>query len=269
MPELPEVETVRRGIAPVLQNAIVEEVVVRERRMRLPVPKNFRQRLKGRRIITIGRRGKYLTFQLDDGGAVIAHLGMSGAFYFSETPPREKHEHVGFQINGRFLIYHDPRRFGGFALFEGEPENHPLLCEIGPEPLSAKFNGKCLFEALHKRHSPIKTAVMDGKVVAGVGNIYASESLYLAKIRPQTSAARLSVVRMSALAAAIKDVLRRAIRAGGSSMRDFYHPDNSPGYFQTKWKVYGRKGESCQCGGVIRKIVQSNRATYYCPRCQR
>lgn len=269
MPELPEVETVRRGIAPYLESSSIEEVVVRERRMRLPVPKNFRSRLRGRRILSVGRRGKYLIFQLEDGVAVIAHLGMSGAFYFSPTPPKEKHEHVGIQIDERFLIYRDPRRFGGFALCEGVPEEHSLLREMGPEPLSKKFDGKCLHAALCNRSSPIKTAIMDGKVVAGVGNIYASESLHLAKIRPQTSAAKLSVVRMNSLTSAIKDVLRRAIRAGGSSMRDFHHPDNSPGYFQTRWRVYGHEGESCECGGTIRKIVQSNRATYYCPRCQR
>lgn len=269
MPELPEVETVRRGVAPHIVGHIIEDAIVRERRLRLPVDEDFCKYVRGRRVIELRRRGKYLIFVLD-GGALIAHLGMSGGFYFSSSPPdRKVHEHIGMQINGQFLIYKDTRRFGCIVCCDGAPDSHALLKKLGPEPLSAAFHGTALRAGLRGRSTPLKTALMDGALVAGIGNIYAAESLHIAGIRPQTLARRLSLVRAEKLAAAIKDVLRRAIRAGGSTIRDFAHPDNAPGYFQMQWKVYGREGVPCACGGVIKKIKQNGRATYYCPRCQK
>ncbi|MGI9306290.1 MAG: bifunctional DNA-formamidopyrimidine glycosylase/DNA-(apurinic or apyrimidinic site) lyase [Gammaproteobacteria bacterium] len=268
MPELPEVETVRRGIAGQLRGKCIDEVIVRCRRLRLPVDKNLRARLVGKTVLRMRRRGKYLIFDLD-GGAVVAHLGMSGVFYFSKTPPQNKHEHIALQIGGQFLIYHDPRRFGCFVWHAGAPDSHPLLRNLGAEPLSAKFNGALLCDAWKGRAAPVKTALLDGRAVAGIGNIYAAESLHLARIRPQTPAGKISAARAEKLAAAIKQILQKALRAGGSTLRNFSHPDGAPGHFQMQWKVYGRAGKPCACGGAIKKITQSGRATYYCPRCQK
>ena len=269
MPELPEVETVRRGIARHVCKKRIDAVVVRRRMLRLPVDKNLPEILTGKTIATLRRRGKYLIFNTDGGGSVIAHLGMSGVFYFSDSPPHKKHEHIGLLIGGRFLIYHDPRRFGCFVWHAGAPESHALLCNLGAEPLSEKFNGAALRACMRGKKTPVKTALLDGRTVAGIGNIYANESLHAAKIRPQTPAGSLSAARAELLAAALKTVLRKALRAGGSSMRDFVNPESAPGYFQTQWKVYGREGELCGCGGRIKKTTQSARSTYYCPRCQR
>ena len=268
MPELPEVETVRRGVVGHIRNKRLEKVIVRCRTLRLPVDENLPKILTGKTVFNLRRRGKYLIFDLD-GGAIISHLGMSGVFYFSDSPPQKKHEHIGLLIGGRFLIYHDPRRFGCFVWHPGAPESHPLLRYLGAEPLSAKFCGDVLRGFLRGKKSPIKTVLLDGRIVAGIGNIYAGESLHMAKIRPQTPAGKISAARAAVLAAAIKHILQKALRAGGSTMRDFINPDSAPGYFQTQWKVYGRAGESCACGGRIKKITQSGRATYYCPRCQR
>lgn len=269
MPELPEVETVRRGIAPHIVGRRIEKTIVRERRLRLPIQKNFCKNVDGRRVINLRRRGKYLIFILEN-GALLAHLGMSGVLYFSSSPPRKTmHEHFGLKIGERFLIYKDPRRFGCVVFCEGEIDSHPLLKNMGPEPLSAAFDGAVLRARLRGRATPLKNALMDGKVVAGIGNIYAAESLHMAGIRPQTPARKLSAVRAEKLAAAIKNVLRRAIQSGGSTLRDFAKADGAPGYFQTQWKVYGREGARCTCGGAIKKIVQAARATYYCPRCQK
>ena len=268
MPELPEVETVCRGIARHATGRIIEQVIVRERRLRLPVDNNLRRRLCGQKIVQVRRRGKYLIFDCAD-GAVIAHLGMSGVFYFADSPPHQTHEHIGLKIGGRFLIYKDPRRFGCFVWSSGAPESHALLCALGPEPLSANFNGDTLRRALQNKSVAIKPALLDGRTVAGVGNIYASESLHLAGIRPQTVARKIGALRTERLAAAIKTILRRAIAAGGSTIKDFAQPDNTPGYFQTSWKVYAQAGTKCACGGTVRQIRQSGRTTYYCPRCQR
>ena len=258
----------RRGIAPQVIGGRIDSVIVRERRLRLPVSANLRARILGRRVLDVRRRGKYLIFDIG-GDAIIAHLGMSGIFYFSSSPPQQKHEHIGLKIGGQFLIYRDPRRFGCFVYGVGAGESHPLLQKLGPEPLSAKFTGKVLRSALGHRQTPIKTALLNGAIVAGIGNIYASESLHLARIRPQTAAGTLSVVRAERLAAAIKTTLKKAIAAGGSSMRDFSHPNHEAGYFQTQWRVYERGGGDCNCGGRIVRIVQGGRATYYCPRCQK
>ena len=210
-------ETVRRGIAAAVVGRRIEDAIVRERRLRLPVERFFCRNVRGRRVLNLRRRGKYLIFELDD-GALIAHLGMSGGFYFSESPPAKKaHEHIGLRIGGRFLIYRDPRRFGCIVRCDAAPDSHALLKNLGPEPLSPQFGGAVLHRSLRGRGAPIKAALMDGKIVAGIGNIYASESLHLAKVRPQTAASRVSAARAETLAAAIKIILRRALRAGGST----------------------------------------------------
>ena len=269
MPELPEVETVRRGVRQRVIGQRIANTIINERRLRAPIDSRFCKQTRGRRINNLRRRGKYLIFDLDC-GAFIVHLGMSGVLYFSSSPPnRNLHEHVGFKIGDAFLVYKDPRRFGCIVFCKSDPDSHPMLNRLGPEPLSAKFNGAMLRANLRGRATPIKSALLDGKVVAGIGNIYASESLHLAKIRPQTPAKQLSAARAEKLAAAIKTVLQNAIRAGGSTIRDFTNASGAPGYFQTQWKVYAREGEKCCCGGTIQKIVQTARATYYCPRCQR
>lgn len=277
MPELPEVETVRRGIAPLSCGRRIGRVVVRCRKLRKPIDARLRAKISGKIIRQIRRRAKYLIFELeDDAGesslAIIAHLGMSGVFYFSDKPPQQKHEHIGLELGGRFLIYRDPRRFGCFVLANTKSapiESHPLLCKLGVEPLSAAFNGRSFLATLQKRQVSIKTALLDGRIVAGVGNIYASESLHAAGISPNTIAANISAVRAQRLAKAIKDILRRAIRAGGSTIRDYAQPSGEAGFFQMSWKVYGRADMPCACGGTIRKIQQNGRATYYCPKCQR
>lgn len=271
MPELPEVETVRRGIAPHLRGRTIAKATVREGRLRRPVG-SLRQ-IEGKTALRARRRGKYILVDFDD-GALIVHLGMSGTLYFSEKPPQPPHEHVGLLLKAdarrgaRFLIYRDPRRFGCFFWCAGDPDSHPLLREIGPEPLSRQFSGGILHAALVGRQSAIKPALMDSRIVAGVGNIYASESLHLAGVRPQTLAGRLSPQRADAVADAVRRTLRSAIDAGGSTIRDYARPQGDPGMFQMQWRVYGREKLSCSCGGTIKRIVQAGRATYYCPRCQ-
>lgn len=268
MPELPEVETVRRGVRPHIVGQRIDNVIIRERRLRVPVNSDFKKRVSGQCISDLRRRGKYLMFDLERGG-LLTHLGMSGVLFFSDSPPnRTMHEHVGLQFKERFLLFKDPRRFGCMIWCAHPPDSHPLLANLGPEPLSAKFNGKVLQSKLQNKSVAIKSALMDGKTVAGVGNIYAVEALHLAGIRPQTPARRLCAERTRALSSAIKTVLRRAIRAGGSTLRDFAHPDREPGWFQTQWKVYGRKDQQCSCGARIKQIIQNNRSTYYCPNCQ-
>ena len=268
MPELPEVETVRRAIRPHLVGRRIEDAVVRQHSFRLPAPKNLRRLIVGKHVGETRRRGKYLIVELAEGGALIIHLGMSGSLFFSPSPPREKHEHIGARVGGRFLIYKDPRRFGCFVHCAGAPDLHPLLRGLGPEPLSAAFSGAALFRLLQNRKTPIKTALMNSRLIAGVGNIYASESLHLAGVAPQTLAGDIDSERARRLAAAIKKTLRKAIAAGGSTIRDFANADGAPGYFQMQWRVYGRDGERCGCGGVVQKIRQNGRATYYCPECQ-
>ncbi len=267
MPELPEVETVKRGIRPHIIGRCITAAIVREHRFRLPAPKNLNQLTRGKKILEVRRRGKYIIIDLDK-GALIIHLGMSGIVYFALSPPDKKHEHIALQIDDKFLIYKDPRRFGCFVYCTDSADTHPLLQKIGCEPLSAKFNGIVLQKLMKRRQSPIKTALLNGELVAGIGNIYASESLHLAGISPQMPAAEIDKTRAICLAKAIKTTLRRAIVAGGSTIRDFAQPGGESGYFQTQWQVYSRNGQLCKCGGVIKKIVQSGRSTYYCPKCQ-
>ena len=269
MPELPEVEVTRRGIEPHLVGRKIDAVAVREARLRWRIPEAVRA-LAGREVRSVRRRGKYLLLDCGD-GHLILHLGMSGSLRLvaPETVPG-KHDHVDFAIGGRLLRLRDPRRFGAVLWTEAPPEVHPLIRRLGVEPLSRAFNAGG-FHALTRGHrAAIKQFLMDGHRVVGVGNIYASESLFLAGIDPRTGAGRLSAARCARLVDAIKRTLRTAIRAGGSSLRDFVGSDGAQGYFQRRAWVYDRAGQECRkCGGKIRRIVQGQRASFYCPTCQR
>jgi len=263
MPELPEVEVTRIGLAAQLVGSRVRSAVAR-------VPAGFGRGLAGQHLAGIRRRGKYLLFDFDD-GHLLVHLGMSGSLRLVAPgkPPR-KHDHVDIDFDGKVLRFRDPRRFGACLWIAGDPADHPLLARLGMEPLAREFTAAALAAALDGRQSAIKPAIMDANIVVGVGNIYASESLHRAGIDPRTPAGRISRSRLARLVPAIKATLRAAIRAGGSSLRDYVRSDGGPGDFQLRHRVYGRAGESCRvCGAPIRMLRQSNRATYYCPRCQR
>ena len=269
MPELPEVEVTRRGIAPHLIGREIAAVAVREPRLRWRVPDAV-LRLAGRTVRAVERRGKYLLIDCG-GGHLIVHLGMSGSLRLvsRETAP-QKHDHVDLAFGARVLRMRDPRRFGAVLWTEAPPESHPLIRHLGVEPLSRGFDAPRLRALARACRTSIKQFLMDGRRIVGVGNIYASEALFIAGIRPQTAAQRLSPERCSRLVAAIKRTLRAAIRAGGSSLRDFVGSDGEPGHFQTRYRVYGREGLPCRrCAGTIRRIVQGQRATYYCPICQK
>lgn len=270
MPELPEVEITRRGIAPHLQDQIVTAVVVRQPRLRYPVPEDLAGRVSGLRVRSVRRRAKYLLLDFGE-GCVLIHLGMSGSLrVLAADVPAARHDHVDLVLGARLLRLRDPRRFGAVLWLDAPAEAHPLLAGLGLEPLEPGFDGPALQAMCAGRRTPIKQLIMDGHLLVGVGNIYASESLFRAGIHPSTPAGRLSPARCARLAGCIRDTLSDALAAGGSSLRDFVHSDGSPGYFQQQYYVYGRAGEACRaCGGKIRKQVMGQRATFYCPRCQR
>jgi formamidopyrimidine-DNA glycosylase len=280
MPELPEVETVCRGLERALTGKILTRVEARRPDLRIPLPPGFAARLARRRIERIARRAKYILLHLDDGQVVIAHLGMSGRMRLQGARPEPPgpHDHVIFEAeDGTVVYFNDARRFGLMTLAElAELDAHPLLAGLGPEPLDDAFNGPALAAALAGRKTPIKAALLDQRVVAGLGNIYVSEALFHAGLSPRRKAATVQGERAERLAAAVKSVLQAAIAAGGSSLRDHVQPDGELGYFQHRWAVYGREGlpcPGCDCAvattGGIRRIVQSNRSTYFCPRRQR
>ncbi len=288
MPELPEVETVRRGLAEVMEGRRVEKVEVRRYDLRIPVPDDFARRLQGRTLETLGRRAKYLVGEFDDGTILLAHLGMSGRMII-ETPEDDvqrpgvfsydpgshaRHEHIVFHVgNGTVIRFSDPRRFGLMTLTDREGfADHKLIRHLGPEPTGIDFTGPVLAARLRGKQTPIKAALLDQRVVAGVGNIYACEALYAAGISPRRQAATVQGRRADRLAAAVRDVLGEAIAAGGSSLRDHVAPTGELGYFQHRFKVYGRTGEpcpGCDCGQAVRRIVQSGRSTFYCAKRQR
>ena len=269
MPELPEVETVRRGLAPHLTGRQLAGAEVREPRLRWPIPSDLTARLVGRRIIALTRRGKYLLVHLD-AGHLILHLGMSGSLRLvpAGTPP-EKHDHVDLLLaDGARLRFRDPRRFGAL-LWSDAPDSHPLIAPLGIEPLEPGFDAEWLYRQTRGRQGPIKSWLMDAHRIVGIGNIYANEALFHAGIHPLLPTGRLTRPRAQRLVTAIKDTLARAIEAGGSSLRDFVDGHGEPGYFQQTYYVYGRAGEPCrQCGTPIRLTRLSNRATSFCPRCQ-
>ena len=289
MPELPEVETVRRGLAPHLQGRRIERAIQNRPDLRWPLPERFAERLTGRRVMALGRRGKYLLLDLGEPGGetLIVHLGMSGRFLLSEGGTREegarfhhaalapgKHDHVVLEMEGGArAIFNDARRFGAMDLWPtGALETHRLLAGMGPEPLGNAFGGAALAEALEGRRTTLKAALLDQRRVAGLGNIYVCEALFAARLSPLREAGSLGRAACERLARAIRETLTLAIEAGGSSLRDFRGAEGELGYFQHRFAVYGREGEPCArptCRGRIARIVQSARSTFHCPRCQR
>ncbi len=271
MPELPEVETIRRGIAAHAVGRRIRGVVVRTAALRWSIPRNLGRAVSGLVIRGIERRGKYLLVRCDS-GALILHLGMSGSLRILPlgTQP-QPHDHFDLILdNGALVRLRDPRRFGAVLWDAGDPLKHPLLRDLGPEPLTTTFNGKWLFDQTRNRSAAIKQVLMDSHAVAGVGNIYASEALFRAGINPRIQAKRIGLPRYEKLAGAVKQTLKLAIRAGGSSLRDFVKADGAPGYFQQQCMVYERAGEPCRkCRAPIRRIRQGGRSTFYCPRCQK
>lgn len=275
MPELPEVETVVRGLRPHLTGRKFITVEQRRPDLREKLPRQFARRLEGRQVAAIDRRAKYILILLDDGNVLVVHLGMSGQFVLGDKPnAAAPHEHLAFTLDdGRVLRFTDPRRFGLMDLIPlAGLAGHRRFAGIGPEPLSAEFTAAALTGTLNGRRGPIKSALIDQKVVAGVGNIYACEALYAAGISPKRKSHTVVRDRADRLVSALKDVLQKAIAAGGSSARDYVNASGEQGWFQAQWAVYDREGQpcpGCDCGGGIRRIVQSGRSTFYCPRRQR
>jgi formamidopyrimidine-DNA glycosylase len=270
MPELPEVETVRLGLIPHFEGRTLERVLVRRHDLRQPIPKTLPKRLAGRKLIQIGRRAKYLLLHFDQGRTLILHLGMSGRIQIGKgAAPEGKHDHLVLMFEGgATATFTDPRRFGLALLAEEKTlASHPLFAGLGPEPLGREFKPQTLLEGLKNRRGPLKPALMDQKLVVGVGNIYASEALFQAGLSPLRPAGSLSSREAAKLTKSIKDVLARAIKAGGSSLRDHKRPDGELGYFQHHFAVYGRQGQpcpGCTCKDGIRRIVQAGRSTFYC-----
>ena len=289
MPELPEVETVRRGLQPALEGRVIVRAETRRPDLRWPFPERMAERLTGRRAIALRRRSKYILAELDGDETLIVHLGMSGRISVafpadrpSETPGgfshaqplADKHDHVVLETDeGVTVTYNDARRFGAMDLAPtGALDAHRLLAGIGPEPLGNGFDESYLADRLHGRNAPVKAVLLDQRVVAGLGNIYVCEALFRAGIAPRRKAGRVSPSKAGELVRAIREVLRDAIEAGGSSLRDYRRTDGELGYFQHVFSVYGREGMPCPtpgCAGVVRRIVQSGRSSFYCPRCQR
>jgi formamidopyrimidine-DNA glycosylase len=279
MPELPEVETVMRGLQQRLEGRVIVRATAHRPDLRWPLPEGLQKRLTGARVTGFRRRGKYILMRLADGDSVLLHLGMSGRMVLTPLRPNlpTLHEHLVRETDdGWRLGFVDPRRFGSVDLVPTPQEDtHRLLADLGPEPLDPTFSPARLSASLAGKRTPIKAALLDQKVVAGLGNIYVCEALFRARISPQRSAHTIPGIRASRLVPAIKDTLREAIAAGGSTLRDYVQPGGELGYFQHAWKVYGREGEACErcpgrpaCPG-IRRITQSARSTFYCPRTQR
>ncbi len=283
MPELPEVETVRRGLLPAMEGAKIVKANVRRPDLRWPFPERMAERLTGQEVTTLRRRSKYILADLSGGETLILHLGMSGRILISGDPlgqfhhthpAPEKHDHVVLDMsNGARITFNDARRFGAMDLGPTATiESHKMLATLGPEPLGNAFNEAYLIAALKGRMTPIKAALLDQRIVAGLGNIYVCEALYRAGISPKRKAGRISAPRIARLVPVIRDVLTEAIDAGGSSLRDYRQADGELGYFQHTFRVYDREGGACRtegCPNVIHRIVQSGRSSFYCPTCQR
>jgi len=289
VPELPEVETVRRGLAPAMEGARFKKVEVRHRGLRWPIAKDFEKRLEGETVQGLGRRAKYLTADLSSGDVLIMHLGMSGSFrvghesrpgvYYHERSKSTAHDHVVFHMsNGEIVTFNDPRRFGSMKIVaRAKIDQEPLLRSIGPEPLGNEFDAAMLAEACAGKKTSLKAALLDQRVVAGLGNIYVCEALFRAQLSPKRRASTIADrngkpnVRAEALVVSIKAVLQDAIKAGGSSLRDHRRADGSLGDFQHNFLVYDREGQPCPggCKGTVKRIVQSGRSTFYCPSCQK
>jgi len=270
MPELPEVETTIRGLEPVLVGRRIDSIDLRRADLRRPFPPDLRQRITGARVTGLGRRAKYGLIATDRGDTMIFHLGMSGHWRLDPTEIG-KHDHVVIETDeGRRLALNDHRRFGSIDLARSDAlEAYGPFVNMGPEPLGLDFDGAYLGRALAGRSAPIKALLLDQRIVAGLGNIYVCEALNVARIAPGRGGGHIGRARLDALAGAIRSVLRAAIQAGGSSLRDYVRPDGELGYFSSEWRVYGREGESCACGSLVRRRVDSGRSTFYCPKCQR
>lgn len=283
MPELPEVETVRRGLAPTMEGTVIAQADVNRPDLRWPFPPRMANRLTGQRVLRLRRRSKYILADLASDETLLIHLGMSGRMLISgdpqgqfvhEHPAPEKHDHVVFHMaNGARITFNDPRRFGAMDLMStATAEAHPLLAKLGPEPLGNDFNEGYFAAALKGKNTPIKSALLDQRIVAGLGNIYVCEALYRAGISPKRRAGQISAIRVASLVPIIRDVIAEAIDAGGSSLRDFRQTDGELGYFQHRFDVYDREGGPCRTPGCTRRItriVQSGRSSFYCPLCQR
>ena len=271
MPELPEVETTCKGISPHIEKNIITKVIVRNRSLRWPIPIGLNKKLSNQKIISVTRRAKYILINTNIGSLII-HLGMSGSLrILSGDEAVEKHDHFELQFkDGIALRLRDPRRFGCVLWEKHDPLKHKLLVNLGPEPLDKEFNADLLFEKSRKRKTTIKQFIMDAKIVVGVGNIYASESLFLSGINPKRLAGKITKQNALDLTAAIKKILKQAIKQGGTTLKDFTSSDGKPGYFQQKLKVYGRKDESCvKCKKPIKQIILGQRSTFYCSNCQK
>jgi formamidopyrimidine-DNA glycosylase len=271
MPELPEVETTRRGLAPLVCGTTIAAVVVRNRALRKPIPRDLARNLTGRRIDALERRAKYLLFRAGD-GTLIVHLGMSGRLWVvpANTVP-ETHDHLDLALaNGYIVRLRDPRRFGLVLWQTGDPLKHKLLRDIGPEPFSAAFSAEWLYRETRARSGALKNALMDSHLIAGIGNIYANEALFRAGINPQRPARRIGLARYAVIVDKLRETLTEAIAAGGSSLRDYVNSEGKAGYFQDRFLVYGRAHQPCfTCGTPIRGLVLGQRSTFYCPLCQR
>lgn len=283
MPELPEVETVRRGLVPSMEGRRFTNVDVNRPDLRRPFPEQMAARLTGAKVRHLSRRSKYILADLDSGETLLIHLGMSGRILVSGDPlgqfvhthpAPEKHDHVVFDMdNGARVTFNDPRRFGLMELLDTATAGaHPLLAGLGPEPLSNDFHEDYLIGAFKGRNTPVKSALLDQRIIAGLGNIYVCEALFSAGISPKRKAGNIAADRVAALVPIIRNVLSRAIEAGGSSLKDFRQADGELGYFQHQFDVYGREAEPCKrdgCGGEIERITQSGRSSFYCAQCQR
>jgi formamidopyrimidine-DNA glycosylase len=283
MPELPEVETVRRGLQPAMEGAVIARADINRPDLRWPFPENMAARLTGATVSTLRRRSKYILADLSTGETLLIHLGMSGRMLVSgdplgqfahNHPAPEKHDHVVLHMNnGARVTFNDPRRFGAMDLLDtATASDHPLLAKIGPEPLGNGFNEDYFVDQLKNKKSPIKSVLLDQRIVAGLGNIYVCEALYRAKISPERRAGEISEPRIRSLVPIIREVLSDAIKAGGSSLKDFRQADGELGYFQHSFDVYGRESDPCrtpECRSVITRITQSGRSTFYCAQCQR
>lgn len=271
MPELPEVETTARGITPHVLNKTVSGVTIRDGRLRWPVPEDLASHIVNHRIVKVWRRAKYLLLDVGAGGVII-HLGMSGSLrVLPASEPARRHDHVQIELrSGDCLRLHDPRRFGCVLWAQGDVLQHPRLVSLGVEPLSDVFDAEYLYRLSRGRKTAIKNFIMDGRIVVGVGNIYASEALFLSGVHPLRAAGRVSLQRCERLCECIKQTLQDAITSGGTTLRDYYNSAGEPGYFALLLNVYGREGESChQCGNPIRRKVIGQRSTFYCSHCQK
>lgn len=270
MPELPEVETTVRGLTPVLAGQRLTRVEPRRADLRKAIPVDLRQRLTGATVTTLARRGKYGLIRTDRGDTLVFHLGMSGRWRVDPSEPLA-HDHLLIETGeGRALALNDPRRFGFLDLWPTETiAQYPAFAAMGPEPLGADFTAEHLLAALDGRSAPIKAMLLDQRIVAGLGNIYVCEALHLARIAPARAAGRISLTRLERLVVAVREVLLAAIDAGGSTLRDYARPDGELGYFSKQFLVYGREGEPCHCGGVVKRRTENGRSTFWCPRCQR